>query len=211
MKKRLLLSLCLALSLVLSCAVAEEVIEPPVPETVGFTPDGGLIRRFETAEGEQLYYLSYSEDAGVIVDDVNFDGQDDLVALTRMGASNAGYEFFIRTEDGYALAMRSTTEEALYNYELDEEKQLVISSLNIGWAGALTTETAYRWEGNQMKCLRAAVSEQSSADPSYLHMTVTDMTGDFPVVLWETDVPVDAEDALSVALSSMRLALLSGL
>lgn len=211
MKKRLLVSLCLALALVLSCAMAENEGSLFQPETVGVTQDGGLIRRFETEDGQQLYYLSYSEDAGVIVDDVNFDGQDDLVALTRLGASNAGYEFFIRTEDGYALAMRDTTEEALYNYELDEEKQLVISSLNIGWAGALTTEMAYRWEGDQMKCLRAAVSEQSSADPAYVHMSVTDLTGDFPVVLWETDVPVEAEDAMSVALSSMRLALLSGL
>lgn len=194
--------LTLALMLLTISAGAE------IADRIGTAEDGeGAIYRFTTPDGQQIIYTAWCEEGYILYEDVNFDGVDDLVALTHLGAANAGFAFYVATDDGYLLV---NPDEALFNYQLDAEQGMVVTSANDGWAGVMRRMGVYEWEGASLRLLRTAVSEASALYPDRVAMRVTDMSGEEPAVLWETHVPVIAEDALREAMEEMELRLRLG-
>lgn len=189
---RKLLALLMALVCALPCAANAE--------TVGFDPKSGCAIRHYDVDGEDVYYLSREEDVYAQHTDVNFDGREDLLIIAAMGASNAGYLFFMRMEDGsYALANRDGF---IWNYQLDEDRGLVISSRSDGAAGALGEMRVYRWNGCELMLLRRGVSaektEFEAVDGGWRETTYTDVLvrriwdctedGAAGALLWEEEV-----------------------
>ena len=92
--------------------------------------------------------------------DVNFDGHDDLVFLITLGASNGFFEFYVWDDGQYVLAGHNAlNDNGLPNFELYPEQELVVTNHQIGWAGLLHEKHIFRWEGNDLKLVRYAVSE----------------------------------------------------
>ena len=128
-------------------------------EVLGTTQDG-YIHRYTAANGQELYYVSSIEEENVLTEDVNFDGTDDLVVLTALGASNAFYEFYVWDGAQYVLAGRDAlTGSGIPNYTLFPEKGLVCATVNNGWAGMLHETVLFCWEGTSMRRVRSAVSK----------------------------------------------------
>lgn len=127
---------------------------PAHAEIVGQTTDGEYIHRLVADNGQELYFVG-DEDPYLSYADVNFDGIDDAVILTRRGASNFVYQFFIFDGTQYAACPVR-----FVNYDLDAEHKLVISSENGGWAGALHTRTLYRFDGLTPVVLREAIGQE---------------------------------------------------
>ncbi|MDD2647839.1 MAG: hypothetical protein PHI27_08645 [Eubacteriales bacterium] len=146
MKKLVLLALLLMLP---ASALAE---------TVGYAGDDLYIKSYTAENGETLYYTGGIETDFVKSEDVNFDGVSDIVAMTRMGASNCAYVFFIKTENGYLHAS-----ETVWNYELDKERGLVVSHTSDGYAGVLHETKLYRWQGGELELIRAAYSKERAS------------------------------------------------
>ena len=87
MKKMIAFVLCAAL-LLAACLSAQA-------EIVGQTGDGTFIHRHIAPNGQELYFVSLERDPRVLMEDVNFDGIDDVVVYTAVGASNFFTEFFV--------------------------------------------------------------------------------------------------------------------
>lgn len=110
--------------------------------------------------------------------DVNFDGHDDLVLMTRLGASNACYVFFLWDEAQGRFSSSSTP--ALWNYALFPEKQLLFSHTNNGSAGLLHESAVYGWEDGTLTRLRSVVwdtyqeSGYDFGDSSYTYTEMRD-------------------------------------
>ena len=131
---------------------------PAQAEVVGDTQDG-FIHRYTAGNGQEIYYVSAMEEETVLTEDVNFDGEDDLVVLTALGASNAFYEFYVWDGAQYVLAWRDAlTGSGIPNYTLYPEKGLVCATANNGWAGMLHETVLFCWEGTSMRRVRSAVS-----------------------------------------------------
>ena len=146
---------CLALLFLLLCM-------PAAAEIVGTTPQSEYIHRYTAPNGQELYYVSREDEyAAVRKEDVNFDGHDDLVFLITQGASNAFYEFFVWDDGQYVLAGRNQLDElGIGNYALDPQNGYVISHYSNGWAGLLHEKHIFRWEGNDLKLVRYAISQE---------------------------------------------------
>ena len=126
-------------------------------EIVGRTADG-YIHRYVADNGQEIYFVSNTEEALVETDvDVNFDGHPDLAVVTAMGASNAFYEFYLWNGSEYVYAERQTDD--IVNYELVDGKYLVSRS-NDGSAGLLFHTQICVWEENTLKSIRTMVSEE---------------------------------------------------
>lgn len=199
MKRLIAVMVCLLLPLL---CLAEGM-----PDFEGIlSEEGEYLRRYIAPDGQEIMYTSMSDDEYVYAEDVNFDGVDDLVALTMLGASNCGYTFFVSTPDGYQLVM---TDEMMYNYQLLPGQQAVMTDLDEGWAGALCRMAVYVWDGYELRLVRTAVSEADETREK-LRMSVTDLTGAEPFIVWQAEVPALAEDAVRVEIENMRKALIDG-
>ncbi len=110
--------------------------------------------------------------------DVNFDGHDDLVLMTRLGASNACYVFFLWDEARGQFSTAGTP--AVWNYTLYPEKALLLSHANNGFAGILHESTVYGWENGTLKPLRSVAwetyleSRYDFGDGSYTYTEYSD-------------------------------------
>ena len=146
---------CLALLLLLLLFV------PAAAEIVGTTPQLDNIHRYVAPNGQEIYYVSREDEWATVQEmDVNFDGQDDLVMLIALGASNGFFEFYVRDDGQYVLAGRNALhEDGLPNFTLEPELGLVTTYHQTGWAGLLHEKHIFRWEGNDLKLVRYAVSE----------------------------------------------------
>ena len=134
---------------------------PAMAEIVGTTPQFEYIHRYIAPNGQNIYYVSREDEwATVQQKDVNFDGHDDLVFLITLGASNGFFEFYVWDEGQYVLAGRNALhDDGLPNCVLDPERGLVTTYHQIGWAGLLHEKHIFRWEGNDLKLVRYAISE----------------------------------------------------
>lgn len=140
-------------------AIVEETADDAaVTQIVGTTPDGGYIHACEVGAGEFVYFVATELDPQLSMEDVNFDGQTDLVFTTLRGATNFYYEFFVWTPRGYVRAEYPVAT-GIANYRLDPERGYVVSSANAGSAGALYEDFIFRWEGTSLRTVRCAVSE----------------------------------------------------
>lgn|GEM_PF-1870498 len=107
-----------------------------------------VLTQYETApEGYSPCFL----------EDVNFDGNPDLVVTTVIGASNACYTFFLWDES--AGAFRHFGGEEVWNYQLYPSQKLIYSRGTSGWAGLLHESVVYAWdaEGRTLNRLRSSV------------------------------------------------------
>lgn len=172
---------------------------------------GGAIYRYTAPDGQEIYLVADERQEPVLhSEDVNFDGVEDVVALTRLGASNAFYDFFVWDGRQYVYATPPGQEAGLPNYSLDAEKGYVLSHANNGLAGLECEVGIYRWEGLELKPVRVLKAEtrsqwQDSPDGSYsfaivydtriLHAAVTDYTADVyeGSVIWEKDFSMEEE------------------
>lgn len=148
--QRILMIFALALVLALPCAAGAEI--------VGRAGDG-FIHRYTADNGQDVYFVSNTEEAMVTYDDVNFDGHPDLAVITALGASNAWYEFYLWNGSAYEYAEHWAAD--IINYELVDGKYLVSRS-NDGSAGMLFHTAVCVWDGNVLKTLRTMVSEEES-------------------------------------------------
>ena len=109
---RRLLLYCAAFWLCMAPALGESV---PEPVLVGKTGDLHSLR-LTPENGQELYFTSMEPVSSVLRVDLNGDGLLDLAVNTRMGASNLGQEFFLRSGDAYVPVNRlGSGEEAFYN------------------------------------------------------------------------------------------------
>ena len=107
-----------------------------------------------------LYVLAQdtwlTEDDGLVeLVDVNFDGHDDLVVTTAVGASNAVYAFYLWDEAAGAFETEAQPE--VWNYQLYPAQGLVLSHGTSGWAGLLHESRVYGWKEGKLTQLRSSV------------------------------------------------------
>lgn len=203
----ILTALCLLGSAFFVCAAAEDKQNFLNFEKLTDAADGAIYR-CTAPNGQELYFVAdASQEPVVQMEDVNFDGTDDVVALTRLGASNAYYDLYVWDGEQYVYA---TPYGGLANYTLDADKGYVVSHANNGLAGMECEVCIYRWEGAELTAVRTLRSEtksewQDSTDGSYsfaivydnriLHAAVTDYTADIYEgnVIWEKDFNMEAD------------------
>lgn len=166
------------LSLLLACglcgtSLAEENLAKAAAgtlEALSQTEDGAIYR-YTAPNGQAIYFNSDSveedEDAVtrapvVRMEDVNFDGVDDLVAITAIGASNDFSEFYVWDGTQYVYVPHYGTVGGLANVMLDAARGYVISSANNGYAGLLQEVSIYRWSGTTLQLVRKLVSDTKS-------------------------------------------------
>lgn len=128
---------------------------------IGETFDGYFIYSWPAPNGQTLYFTGL-EDPGIIMEDVNFDGHEDVVVTIIRGASNFFSEFFVWDDGSYVRAGNDGLDYGLCNYHLYPEYGIVHSDANNGNAGALHEDVLFRWEGTELKAIRRAVSEEYS-------------------------------------------------
>ena len=201
MMKRLF-AMLLVMLLMMSAGLAETTI-------LGYMPDDEYIHQYLAPNGQLLWFTAMEQEPHISFEDVNFDGYEDIVIVVTRGASNFFAEFFVYdpNADAYTLATHHDTDAGICNYRLYPEYGIVESHASNGNAGLLHVWNLYHWEGNNLKLIRSAVSDEWSEDifegQTYtniihgdtLHVTVRDHTdAQDEAVLWEIMIPkTDAE------------------
>jgi len=127
---------------------------------IGRAVNGDHIMACEAPNGQTLYFTTIEKRPMIKMEDVNFDGVSDIVVFTAMGASNHFCEFFVFDGGEYRMAEHYGAEHGLCNYSLMPEKKLVVTQANNGSAGAMHEHCIFRWEGNDLKLIRRAVSQE---------------------------------------------------
>lgn len=176
--------------------------------SVGRTSEGDHIMQYTADNGQQIYFTTIEPQPVVKMQDVNFDGQNDVVVFVAMGASNHFCEFFIFANGQYHQAWHDGIGNGLCNYTLLPELRIVQTQANNGYAGALHETCLFRWEGNDLKLIRRAVSKERmeaehSGDRYTLHthmdevrVTVRDYSsGEYEgELMWEETVKLDGSE-----------------
>lgn len=141
---------------------------------VGKTQEGNILRADGTPMGKSVYFLSIGEpgDRGLAyLEDVNFDGVEDVVTVYAMGASNEFFDFYVWDGTDYALAFPYTGDR-FGNYQLYPALGMVVTHSNDGWAGALHETVMYRWQGAKLNAIRVGAGTSESSSPSLLRVQV---------------------------------------
>ena len=184
------------------------VLALPVTATaqiVGRTSNDEYIHAYTADNGQTIYFTALEAEPNVTKRDVNFDGQEDLVVMTSMGASNFFYEFFVNDGGRYVQAQHFGLSTGLCNYELYPELGIVASHASNGHAGALYEKCLFRWEGTDLRLIRRGSSEELTefafTDGAYtvttykdrLHIVIRDYAfGDYEgTVLWDQAVDLN--------------------
>ncbi len=164
----------------------------------------GYIHQYVAPNGQTLYFTSELESPHFYLDDVNFDGWDDIVVMTISGATNAWYTFFTYdpVRDEYTHVLHYGAE--FINYGTYPQYGIISSYGKSGLAGLLHTVSLYRWEGNRLVQIRSSVSDEWSESSfegdtytqiihgDVLHVKVLDHTaGNDGAVLYERMFPLD--------------------
>lgn len=181
-----------------------EMEEKEAATTVlGMTADWYYIHQYTAPNGQNLYFTAAEDTVYIAFRDVNFDGIEDIVADTIHGASNFFSEFFVydAAAGEYVRAVSDGEEERMCNYQLYPDYGLVVTRHNGGNAGLLHVMNLYRWEGNRLKLIRSAVSDEWSEERfegqtytmtvhgDILHITVRDHTEQDESILWDIIIP----------------------
>ncbi|MBE5811616.1 MAG: SH3 domain-containing protein [Clostridiales bacterium] len=190
-------------------SLLSEVAEAGTETTIlGSTADFYYIHQYMAPNGQSICFTAWEDNVYLTFRDVNFDGIEDIVVDTVAGANNLFSEFFVydRASGEYIRVVSDGTEERWCNYKLYPEHDLVATYTNSGNAGLLHVWNLYRWEGNKLKLIRSAVSDEWSEEifegqtytniihGDILHITVRDHTQAYDEsILWELIIP--REDA----------------
>ena len=171
---------------------------------LGLMPDNEYIHQYTAPNGQLLWFTAIEEDPHIKLEDVNFDGHEDVVSLVAMGASNFYAEFFVYnpTTDVYTLATHYDTDAGICNYQLYPELGIVESYASNGNAGLLHVAKLYCWNGDNLQLIRSAVSDEWMEDSfegstytqvihgDMLHVVVHDHTDRYEEpILWEAILP----------------------
>ena len=168
-------------------------------EIVGRTSDDEYIHAYTTPDGQTIYFTALESEPNILMRDVNFDGQEDLVVITSMGASNYFCEFFVFDNGRYVRTEHLGLSTGLCNYELYPELGIVGSHASNGYAGALHEDHLFRWEGTNLRLIRHGscerLTELEHGDDAYtiktyqnrLHSVIRDYSSgdDEGTVLWD--------------------------
>ena len=155
-------ALLLVLMLMTLPALAETKIEAQVLGTQVINESDLSILRIDFSGDKEipsLYALTESpwlleqDPSAIELQDVNFDGHDDLVLVTMAGASNTVYAFYLWDEEAGAFKTESGYE--VWNYQLFPAQGLVESYGTSGYAGLLHQIDIFGWDGAEMKRLRS--------------------------------------------------------
>ena len=164
----------------------------------------GYIHQYVAPNGQALYFTAELEEPRFYLDDVNFDGWDDIVVMTISGATNAWYTFFTydNVRDVYTHVPHYGAE--LINYTTYPQYGIIASYGKNGYAGLLHVTSLYRWEGNRLKQIRSSVSDEWTETRSVgqiytqkihgdtLHVRVFDHSvGNDGTVIYERFIPMD--------------------
>ena len=172
---------------------------------------GGAIYRYTAPDGQEIYLVADERQEPVLHrEDVNFDGVEDVVALTRLGASNAFYDFFVWDGRQYVYATPPGQEAGLANYGLDADRGYVWTQANNGMAGLECEYGVYRWQESPDGSYSFAIVY----DNRILRATVTDYPDGVYEgrVIWEKEFELEAEDFDGAEVwEEMRGALTAGL
>lgn len=118
------------------------------------------IHQYIAPNGQMLYFNAHEREPVIHFEDVNFDGFDDMVIITGRWAKCDTARFYVYDPaEGYVLVRETTKDEGLMNYTLYPEYKLVGTHIANGNAGLCHESCLYRWEGNDLKCIRRAYSE----------------------------------------------------
>ncbi len=176
------LTVLLVLMLLTLPALAETKIEAQVVGVQVIDESDVSILRVDFSGDKEipsLYALTESpwlleqDPNAIALQDVNFDGHDDLVLITMAGASNTVYTFYLWNEEKGAFDTESQRE--VWNYQLFPAQKLVESYGTSGYAGLLHQIDIYAWEDNQMKRLRSVTWDT---------LTETDVNSDGEYMQW---------------------------
>lgn len=166
------------------------------------------ILRFTAPNGQEIFFTASTKQPVITLEDVNFDGWDDIVVLLTPGAKNAYHTFFVYDEEyGDYCRTDGSDDAGLANYQLYPQYGVVSTYANGGNAGLLHVRHLYRWEGNELLLIRSAVSDEwtenffegqtytSIIHGDTLHITVRDHTNaNEESVLWELIIPKEDTD-----------------
>ncbi len=175
--------------------------------------DGSLSQEFA------FWSLELPEHEGVVMDDVNFDGYQDMVLLTALGARNVFQTVALwnREEGRFDPVMQSVAWDAenkclsreseqleLCNYVLLPERRAIQSAVADGYA--YWTETVYAWEGDDELAVQS-VADVYDAGESLIGETVL-LFGTEIARCWDESYPekwyYGEEGAHGERLSSIR-------
>lgn len=207
--KRLLMIL-FALMLCLPAALAEDWVAPLTGQTTILAQQGEFtyIHQYAAPNGKPIYFTAELSDPPITLEDVNFDGYQDVVIMTASGTSNAYYEFYVYdpATDTYQWVWHPGMENGLINYELYPAKGIVAVHANNGAAGALHEDYLYTWDGYDLKLIRSVIAEDLTVTEydgqklvttlydGVLHITVYDYMTDEETILWEQTVLMEEAD-----------------
>lgn len=140
------------------------------------------IHQYIAPNGQVIYFTADLEEPIIDFVDVDFDGYDDIVITTGRWAKSFTVRFYVYDSSGeYVLVRETTRDEGLMNYALFPEYGLVGTYIANGNAGLCHETCLYRWEGNDLECIRRAYSENYTETvwaedrSSYTTTTYTDL------------------------------------
>lgn len=173
----------------------------------------GYIYQYIAPNGKPIYFTAETEAPYITFEDVNFDGRDDIVILTISGASNGWFKFFVydKARDEYVYARHTGDDAGIVNYAAYPEYGIIASHGNNGNAGLLHVTNLYRWEGNELRLIRTATSDEWSESSfegdvytqvirgDLLHITVRDYTHGYEgTVIFDQVVPKEAAETRDI-------------
>ncbi|MBQ2953867.1 MAG: hypothetical protein IJE07_09985 [Clostridia bacterium] len=201
--RRCVAALACLLAMLMASAAAETTV-------LGQTADFFYIHQYTAPNGQDIWFTAMEDDVYIELRDVNFDGIEDIVVDTVMGANNFFSELFVYDTTGgaYVRVITDSSEERLCNVSLHPEWGIVSTHWNGGYAGLLHVTNLYRWDGLTLKLIRSAVSDEWTEERyegqtfttiihgDILHMTVRDHTlGSYDeCIVWEVIMPKDDID-----------------
>lgn len=135
--------------------------------------------------GQRLYLTcDFGEEIWYKLEDVNFDGFEDFVTFPVMGARNIFAEFYVYQPETDQYTYAPVWNGQLCNYELDAEKQCVISQVCDGIRDR--DMWVYRWKEGHLEPLRrmrvAEYEEFAYTDSGY---TITHDSGRYEITIYD--------------------------
>ena len=182
LKKVFALLLCLVTLSSIALADVEVAFQPVGRQILGQDEDAveATMMRLSFTGGDEeipdLYVLTespwlYEENGGILMEDVNFDGYNDLVLVTMAGASNTVFTFYLWNEETGAFEWYGG--EGIWNYQLYPAQGVILSTATSGWAGLLHESRVYAWDDACKELQLLRISQWDT-----LHETVTEQNGD---------------------------------
>ena len=122
------------------------------------------IHQYIAPNGKPIYFTSELNEPQISLEDVNFDGWDDLVIMTMTSAKSTAYQFFVydARQDEYVYVQHSDYDGGLINYAAYPQYGVIETHATNGNAGLLHVTSLYRWEGNRLRQIRSSVSDEWS-------------------------------------------------